>query len=514
MENTTNLQNLLNGSTRTNDWIELTTKDMFLTSDERFDIWNVKQAERPHLALLEERIEERNQRGEVRQIEKGDFGNTTEFLTEERITAPNPKQCHGEDASYQFKTIGRDVSHPNTSISKKIDDNERMDDKSTNTVASTTSTSSNCNSLSSSSGQLPLIDGCDIPGWRRHGLIEVSSYLQGILHVGSGCCLTRRLSQIPVLSTLGMRNWDTLLRENSLLQPPTRTARRLTSDETSKLTFHPWFERQNIPAILEGCCDEWNAMTNCTWMKLVERFGSYEWRFSDTHGATMTLSTYHKYVNSIEGQTDDAPLAVYDSQLDNDDRIVVVQEDYNVPHCFNAPDLFECLDDKRLDGGYDAARPPYRWILMGPARSGTGLHIDPLGTHAWVSLIEGLKRWVLFPYGTDPKSIGLTDNPNERSIPSVIWFQQYYQKCIQQHPDAVEILQRPGETVYVPAGWPHLVLNLKASVAITQNYATEYPTLQRFVHAIQREEPDLMEPWLYQLQSKRPDLATQVELAT
>ena len=102
---------------------------------------------------------------------------------------------------------------------------------------------------------------------------------------------------------------------------------------------------------------------------------------------------------------------------------------------------------------------------MGPERSGTGLHVDPLGTHAWVSLVEGLKRWVLFPYGTDPRSIGM----QEPQIPPVVWFQQHYESVIRHYPNAVEILQQPGETVYVAAGWPHIVLNLKASVAITQH---------------------------------------------
>ena len=43
--------------------------------------------------------------------------------------------------------------------------------------------------------------------------------------------------------------------------------------------------------------------------------------------------------------------------------------------------------------------------------------------------------------------------------------------------DAIEVIQYPRETVYVPSGlWPHIVLNLQFLLAVTQMYATEYPS--------------------------------------
>ena len=125
-----------------------------------------------------------------------------------------------------------------------------------------------------------------------------------------------------------------------------------------------------------------------------------------------------------------------------------------------------------------------------------------MGTHAWVTVVEGYKRWVLFPPSSDHESIGM----QEPQIPSSIWFSEWYSQVMPKHPKAIEILQSPGETVYVPAGWPHLVLNLADTVAITQNYATEYPDIALLINAVKRSEPELYRVWLPKLMLHRQDL--------
>ena len=59
-------------------------------------------------------------------------------------------------------------------------------------------------------------------------------------------------------------------------------------------------------------------------------------------------------------------------------------EDYEVPEFFKE-DLFSFMDDSE--------RPPFRWLVIGPPRSGASWHVDPALTSAWNTLIRGRKRY-------------------------------------------------------------------------------------------------------------------------
>jgi hypothetical protein len=70
-----------------------------------------------------------------------------------------------------------------------------------------------------------------------------------------------------------------------------------------------------------------------------------------------------------------------------------------VPAYF-AEDLFSVLGE--------AARPEYRWLIMGPERSGSSFHKDPNATSAWNAVVKGSKKWILFPpHITPPGSVHL-----------------------------------------------------------------------------------------------------------
>lgn len=139
-------------------------------------------------------------------------------------------------------------------------------------------------------------------------------------------------------------------------------------------------------------------------------------------------------------------------------------------------------------------RPPYRWLLLGPRRSGTYpsvhpytvfvcvtrelrcLHVDPLGTSAWNVVVAGRKRWILFEPGTSKaiaKGTHLYDVALEDDEP-INYFVDILPRIRHAYPTArrIECVQQPGETIFIPGGWWHAVLNLDDSIGVTQNFVS------------------------------------------
>jgi histone arginine demethylase JMJD6 len=76
----------------------------------------------------------------------------------------------------------------------------------------------------------------------------------------------------------------------------------------------------------------------------------------------------------------------------------------------------------------------------------------------------------------------------------ISWFSKVYPLTQQPGwpgPKPIDVIQRPGETMFVPGGWWHAVLNLDFTVAVTHNFVSSdnfqkvrrcWPLLLRGVH--------------------------------
>ncbi|KAL0322891.1 UNVERIFIED_CONTAM: F-box protein [Sesamum angustifolium] len=140
-------------------------------------------------------------------------------------------------------------------------------------------------------------------------------------------------------------------------------------------------------------------------------------------------------------------------------------KDYSVPHLFQE-DYFDVLDADQ--------RPPFRWLIIGPERSGASWHVDPGLTSAWNTLLCGRKRWALYPPGRVPLGVTVHVNEDDGDVSietptSLQWWLDFY-PLLPDNDKPIECTQLPGETIYVPSGWWHCVLNLETTVAVTQNY--------------------------------------------
>ncbi|SNX84203.1 uncharacterized protein MEPE_02911 [Melanopsichium pennsylvanicum] len=128
-------------------------------------------------------------------------------------------------------------------------------------------------------------------------------------------------------------------------------------------------------------------------------------------------------------------------------------------------------------------RPDHRWIIAGPARSGSGWHKDPNGTSAWNAVLNGRKAWMMLPPHVTPPGVYVSEDEAEVTAPLSIaeWLLEFAAetRCL-YGPEAdrpedrllVEGVCEEGEVLYVPSGWWHLVFNLEESVALTQNFVS------------------------------------------
>jgi len=235
---------------------------------------------------------------------------------------------------------------------------------------------------------------------------------------------------------------------------------RVDASKLSLVDFIHKYDEPGKPVLIKGIVDKWPAMKNWSVENLEKKYKDIEWKISHKEKGRPRLNMDH-YVTYCKRQHDENPLYAFDSVYG--DKAPDMLQDYTVPEYFKE-DFLELLGD---------VRPEYRWFIMGPMRSGTPWHTDPHGTSAWNALISGRKRWALYPPDIIPPGVIFrTSWEGEVKFESVFPVEWYFSVYPLLAPEdrPIEIVQEPGEMIYVPRGWWHTVMNIEDTVAVTQNF--------------------------------------------
>ena len=175
-------------------------------------------------------------------------------------------------------------------------------------------------------------------------------------------------------------------------------------------------------------------------------------------GVNFKLKDYFSYART---NNDIQPLYLFDPTFGNSTPELLKL--YEPPEYFR-DDLFSLLEST-------GARPDYRWLLIGGARSGQAWHLDPNGTSAWSLTLRGRKRWLFFPPNVRPPGVVEGDG-GECVTPLYLeeWAREFYKEACTT-PGFCECETNEGDVMYVPRGWWHMVLNVAPiTIAVSQHF--------------------------------------------
>eukprot|EP00928_Gymnodinium_smaydae_P086711 TRINITY_DN71156_c0_g1_i1.p1 TRINITY_DN71156_c0_g1~~TRINITY_DN71156_c0_g1_i1.p1 ORF type:complete len:432 (+),score=68.96 TRINITY_DN71156_c0_g1_i1:51-1346(+) len=289
---------------------------------------------------------------------------------------------------------------------------------------------------------------------------------------------------------------------------------RIDVSTTSASEFREKFSATCQPCMITGVPEGWRASerwSSCDAM--LSHYGDVPFKVSEIAAPFVGAQPLkielplRLYVEQAEEVAADFPFYVFERVGDMAGPRAALFEDFEVPHYFR-DDLYDLTEYTR------AFFPLYRYIVLGVERTGSNLHVDPSCTSAWNTLLCGVKRWALFPPGDSDEyreRIGAPPRAGRKgdAPPPANWWLDVLPRLKETGADKelgmIECVQRPGETIFVPYGWWHCVLNIGFCTAVTQNLVPP-EALPQIWDEFEKDWPNFAPEFAAIVKQKRPDV--------
>jgi hypothetical protein len=197
----------------------------------------------------------------------------------------------------------------------------------------------------------------------------------------------------------------------------------LTVDE-----FVEQYETPGTPVILTDVVKGWAASTEWKAARMRDKYASKKFRVSAT--IDMQLGDFLRYCESEGGAAaDERPLYLFEKDFPH--KCPDMGGQYTIPAHF-AEDLMQVMGSE--------GRPDYRWLIMGPAKSGSSFHVDPNCNFAWNATIQGRKKWVMYPPSVEPPL-----DHDGAAVSLVQWFARHYHEEHPSKSQRLECITEAGE---------------------------------------------------------------------
>ncbi|MDE1462002.1 cupin-like domain-containing protein [Spartinivicinus poritis] len=257
--------------------------------------------------------------------------------------------------------------------------------------------------------------------------------------------------------------------QQQLPKRATQSIERMSGD----ISFDQFLENYLIPhkpVVLQGCIDEWPALSKWNVEYFKKHFGSVFIQYFQNRD---DQNKHIRLKNFFETPFDVPHYAMWCL----DDFVRLLKDDFKP---------LSLLDNSEKDWTFDLPekeRNALTWLFMGLKGSGIGNHSDRLGQHVCSAQIVGRKRWLLHP-PEDYRWLNYSDKSVDLVNPDYINYPLYRNAS-----PVIDFILEPGEVLILPDGWWHQTVILEDSISLSHDFVNA-SNIDSFIKRLRERKGD------------------------